>query len=214
MAAIGTNNNTRERAVDDLGIVTVRGGQVVGESFFSSIFNAFYNIVYHPIALIFAVLAILIILAETDNKHGPIEVLIDLFTRVKDENPNVFVQRFVPFVIKLLAVVKDYKLVLAYSMLVLVPYIAKPSARNLVLTAIMLAFVLLHTFSHLDIIFMTVLFYLFNMLRAPAHKFIIVLIFVLVFCLGLIDIDKVLNPSGSNSTNTTPPPVVRSTRKA
>ncbi|APG77850.1 hypothetical protein [Xingshan nematode virus 2] len=170
------------------GIQTVRGGQQVGEGFFSSVFNSFYNIIYHFWGLTFAVLGIFTLLSEYGTASGPLEVLLQAILKfISDPDVPIVLKSIASAFAWLLGYMVKYKYVVAYSAILFVPAIVKPSTRNIMFSFLLIFMAFLHYITILQVLLLSLLFYLFVMLRTPAHKFFVLFMALIVFSVGFTE---------------------------
>ncbi|APG77856.1 hypothetical protein [Xinzhou nematode virus 1] len=168
------------------GIQSIRGGQQVGDGFFASAANSFYNIIYHAWALLFAILALLILLSEYGTSAGPLEILFKALMKFKEDPfAPVILKSIASGILYILGYMITYKMAVGYALLLLVPVMVKPSARNFVFAAVIILLAFMHYITIIQVLILAILFYLFVMLRTPAHKFFIVAMAVAVFGVGI-----------------------------
>lgn len=176
------------------GIQTVRGGQQVGEGFFASVLNSFYNLIYHFWGMVFAILGFSILLSEYGTTSGPLEMILKaLMNIINDVHAPVVLRSLATFLAWFFAILVRYKYLMAYVMLLSVPVLVKPSGRNFGFAVVIMALAILHYITFLQVMILALLFYLFVMLRTPAHKFFIVAAVVAVFAVGLSTDHELMN---------------------
>ncbi|APG77853.1 hypothetical protein [Xingshan nematode virus 1] len=170
------------------GIQTIRGGQQVGEGFFSSVFNSFYNIIYHFWGLLLAIFGVLTLLSEYGTTTGPLEMLLKAIMKfLSDPDVPVVFKSVASALAWLLGYLIKYKYMVAYSAILFVPAIVKPSTRNILFSGLLVFLAFLHYITILQVLLLALLFYLFVMLRTPAHKFFILFLVIMVFGAGFTD---------------------------
>lgn len=192
------DNNELKRGYDaDTGIQTVRSGQTVGDNIISSIISAYANLVYHPIAATMLGFAVFTLIAEVNNSHGPIELMLDALIHFMNETSNPYWLRSLAGVLAFfLTYFINHKLLIAYMFLIWTSYAVKPSSRNLVIALIFSFIVVYMKLTFFDILVISQMLYLFVMLRTPLHKALIAGLFFAVYVFHVIDIKN----TGNNAT--------------
>lgn len=186
------DSNVRFRAIDkSSGIQVVKGGITKDSSVFDSIISAYSNLIYHPFALGFLIFGCFILLAEYHRDQGPLELIGTLiYNAVRDKDTPMFAKTALVLVSKMVSLLIGYKIFFGKICLVWFSYIAKPSSRNLWYSMILTGFVLLKVMNYFEIFVLTQIYYLFVMVRKPIFKFVLVVIFVCIFIIEIIDINK------------------------
>lgn len=168
-----------ERAADENGVVKVRSGQVIGVSLFSAIQSAYQNLVYHSIAMPLFVFS-LILLFEPKNKEASILILTRRLLIERHEAIEQPILKSIPaFIAYLITLIQGFSQQLAYVILCAIPYIVKPSSRNLWFAGILSFIFWIKVLPVIEMVLYSQLFYLFVMLRSPSHRLAISLLFLL-----------------------------------
>lgn len=163
------------------GVTFVRGGQTVGDSFFTSALAAVANITYHPIALISVAFAVFMFAAEWHQKDGPLEQMLAVLTTVTTENKEKpYVITLAKFVKGLISHTITHKDIYSIVFVLAASPIAKPSTRNIITAVFIFVIMVFAKYTFIEMFIFSASFYLFVMMRNPLHK-LWVFLFVLVF---------------------------------
>lgn len=172
---------------------TTIAGQKIDDNFVDSILSCYTNLSMHPVALTVLCVAIFCVMAELVGDDGPLEGLLEIFTKAfNDKSHNSFVRgisNIFVFALKFLVGNKKYMLPVAFMW---VPVICKPSKRNIIMAALLSMLVFAKAYSTVELLFFGQLWFLFTALRNPTHKMIIFFAGLGIFVYEMIDINKTI----------------------
>lgn len=197
------NNPSGAKMVDrNTGIQSIRGGQRVGDGFIDSVINAYANLMYHPISLFMLFLGVFIFVAELNNTHGPLELMLAAFTQyMSDPTHPQYLVNLASIMVMILNFLVKYKIYVASMCLLLFTTVSKPSTRTFIVTAFLAIYVLyVKHMTVLEIFIVSQLFFLFCNLRTPSHKLAIAALAGLIFMTTILDLKTVVNNDMSTKT--------------
>nr|DBA11537.1 TPA_asm: putative viral coat [Rabai virus] len=197
----------RERKVTRQGVTIIRGGQSVSDSLFSAIYSSYANIVYHPIAMALLVTGIMLVVSEHHGTKGPLETILDFLKSKDDPKEPVFIRKIVSYLVTVFTHIVTYKDKYSALIFVAIAPIAKPSGRNYTTAVILSFFLVLTTYSLLEMLLLSQFFYLHVMLRNPGYKLLMVMACAAVLLVdSLFTTPPVAGPPGRafSAQHTTP----------
>lgn len=175
-------------ATETQGSVPVRrSGQTMQVSFFEAIIAAYTNLTHRPIVLFAYVLLVLILMAEHQQvEDRPLEgFLAKLQIIVAQPEIATWEKSLINMLIKLLEFLISNKQKFIELAMVWIPYLAKPSSNNMLVSITMSVVVIaFKQWNLIEILVMSQLYFLFTQLRNPKYKLAILVAFVAVFVLG------------------------------
>lgn len=197
----------RERKTTRQGVTIIRGGQTITDSLLSAVQNSYTNIVYHPVAMTFLIIGVMLVISEHHGTKGPLEVILDfLKTKAEDKDEPEFLKKVISYLVTMFTHIVTYKDKYSALIFVAIAPIAKPSSRNFVMATIISLFLLLSKYSLLEMLLISQCFYLHVMLRNPSYKFLMI-----IACAAILFFDDIFTPAETPPeppvTTTTPPPV-------
>ncbi|UPT53681.1 MAG: hypothetical protein 3 [Zeugodacus tau negev-like virus] len=194
-------------SVNAYGIRTMRGGTILGSGFLESVVNAYTNLLsYNPLALVMFIIAtyyyigLIVGVAAADPFKLMATGVVTKHESMKAGAGKSILATFAG----IFAWIDTYKPFFALMFGFSGVYLAKPSTRNAILSAILLAACFLFKFDAVMILGIIQLFFLYTQVRDPKHKTIILIIAVIVIFIGSANMGELVDLKTLKTTYGTP----------
>lgn len=219
---------TTTNAVNAYGIDIIKGGSVLGESFFDAVISAYENLFsYQYTSTACLVLGLLYFAHEISDAIFP-DPFVSAHSNISathDSTEFALVRVVCALAIFVTKAVVDYKSIVATCLVFFGSYYAKPSTRNTWMAVSLAVYCMFMGSKPLEIIGLSQGFFLLTQLRSPSHKAIVcAIVLVTVFigherlsalATGAIKssprIPKYTSSAKTPSVVTTPPPLPKVT---
>lgn len=171
------------RTINAAGQQVIKGGSTVDAGFFQSIQDAYANVTQNAPALIYTIFVVMVSAAEIHEGEGMLENIAYALQEAKnDPNELRWVTTLAGLLLHVVKILVNHKLKFCMISWVWIPFLFKPSTKNMWVSAVLSLFVLISkSLDFIEIIAISNLFFLWASMRNPTHKLIIVLVGVGVF---------------------------------
>lgn len=163
----------------------IRSGQTQASAFFDSVVASYTNLTYSPvITLLFSFFGVCVA-AEACGLNFLDVIQKNLTALAKTDNKmlaNIF-----SLLIKVISTVTDFRIYIYLSFFIFLPWMKKPSSKNLKFSIVFEVLMFLFTNSS-DLIFvfaLTQLWFLYTELRSPKYKFFVFMVAVVIFAVAI-----------------------------
>lgn len=180
---------TNPRAVNNYGMTIMRSGQYIGMGFLESIVACYTNLVYKPVSLAMIVLLLFIIAAEFNNSDGPLEHMLKILGDINaDKTEPAVIRSIATLFTVILTYIVNRKIYFVSILFVWIPYTAKPSNSNMIISMLLSLFTMFGKHSFLEVFLLSQCFFLYTELRTPWQKFLFAIIGVVAFLIGTANV--------------------------
>lgn len=178
-----TTDSPGVKAIDNkTGQDVLKSGQTVQATLIEAIMAAYTTLTQQPIALSILMFAVLIGVAEINDTNGPLEHLLDKIQAIlKEENPVGWKLSLLQNLVKVFEFLVSHKFDFIAIVLFMVPAIARPSTKNMILAPALGIFVILMRMNVADTLIASQFWFVFTRVRNPNYKFLTFLIAMLYF---------------------------------
>lgn len=194
-AVVQSDQNVRAIG-DKTGAPLIRSGQRIGDTFTDSVVSSYSNLINAPLVFVVFAATVVVHLGEfVGQENGPLELLLATLIESKKIYHDVKILNILAILaIQIVRGIIKWKWWVLPSVTLMVPYMRKPSSKNLKTTALLILITILLQGAHATTFFLAQFWYLITEMRNPRHKFFLAICLFIVFFFSWVDIEPPAPP--------------------